>query len=239
MRSALCIIGQTRTMSYCFPSLKTHLLDVYNPDVFICADGDKEEIVSLFHPVQIETFTQNEIWESIGERRFKYTNHLPVTIPENDLSCAWKSDRCARLLYEYAKINGDYDTIFQTRFDIKFLHIQPVLLPEENVLYVPEVNAYLSPPDHQGYHYGGYSAQLSWSTPKVHSLLAIGMYEKTDEHYELGGLWHTEPQLRWLLETNNIKVVHTDVSMMIIRGTSEAPLSFDYKDLKSCYPDFG
>ena len=76
---AFCIYGQPRTWSFCFPSLKKHLLDVYHPDVFLCTDGEQEQMEKAYHPTAMEAISPEEQLrrfkerEKIGFKRFKIT----------------------------------------------------------------------------------------------------------------------------------------------------------------------
>lgn len=235
MKIALCLIGQPRTMEHCFPSLKKHLLDVYQPDVFIVSDAEQERMMELFNPAAIEIHSQEEIWKELGERRYRYVNHSAETIPERDLSVGWKATRCSQLLSEYEAIHGIYDIVFISRFDVKFIYINPVTSVDENTFYIPQVNAYISPPDPNGNHYGGYSAQLCWCNSRIAHILLDPKWGEL--YYQAVGKWHSESILKWTCDQNEIKAQHVNISMMIIRGTKENPLSFDLQPLRN-YPEF-
>lgn len=236
MKSALCLLGQPRTMEYCFPSQKKHILDVYNPDVFIVSDEGRGRMTELYNPVAIEIHAQEKIWQEIGERRTSYVSHSPETKPESDMSVLWKAWRGGELLKEYESLHGIYDLVFISRFDVKFLRVPVITEIKENTLYVPQVNAYLSPPDSKGNHYGGYSAQLCWGSSAVAKLM-MNMYNLSGQYYQEAGKWHSEKMLKWTFDRAGIAVQHVDISMMIIRGTSDAPLAFDYRPLAE-YPEF-
>lgn len=236
MKSALCLFGQPRTMEYCYPSQKKHLLDVYHPDVFIVSDEAGERMRELYNPVAMEIKSQDEIWQEVGERKTKYINHSPETKPWNDVSVNWKGWRGGQLLKDYEADYGVYDVVFISRFDVKFFYIDPVTVIDEDTLYVPLVNAYLSPPDPKGNHYGGYSTQLCWCSSRVAHIL-LDLYNAGDRYYQAGRRWHTETILKWMCDENKIKVKHVNMSMMIIRGTSDAPRAFSGEPLEH-FPEF-
>lgn len=235
-RYALLLAGQPRTFEYCFPSLKRHLLDIYHPDVFICSDDQGKRLKELYQPAGIEIHSQDEIWQAIGDRRTRYTSHSHETVPEKDLSVMWKAWRLGEMLRGSEAQGGKYDTVIISRFDVKFNRIQPIGRADENLLYVPYINAFLSPPDPVGHHYGGYSTQLCWCSSRTASLLC-DMYWWGEQYYQQAGEWHSERMLAWFMERHGIKAQPVDISMMIIRGTSQNPMAFDGKPL-SDYPEF-
>src|SRR3989304_4806894 len=61
MRIALMMCGQPRTMEFCFPSQKKHILDAYHPDVFIYSDDQRQRMIELYNPVTIDVRCQEEI----------------------------------------------------------------------------------------------------------------------------------------------------------------------------------
>lgn len=213
---AFCISGQPRTMEFCFPSIKTHILDIYHPDVFIVSDSLESRIQELFNPIDIEIHTQDEEWLAIGEKRTKYISHDPPTVPERNVSIFWKSFRCGEMLREHERLHGRYDIVLIGRFDVVIHRVQAIAVPEEGVLCVPRVDAHLLPPDANGYHFGGYSAQLCWCSSRVASLL-FDEYFWSDQYYQLYNWWGCEPMLRWFLERHGIKIQHVEIDMSIKR----------------------
>jgi len=234
MKMALCFSGQPRTMEYCYPSIKKHLLDVYDLDVFVCSDDQKGRIQELYDPVSMEIYSQDEINRKIGDRLSAYPNCL--TSPDKDLSTMWKARRVGEMLHEVEEKRGIYDVVVSTRFDLKILSLSPITLPQPNCIYLPYLDGLLTLPDSEGKHFGGYSSQLVWSS----SLVAhrhLEFYDTCDEFYHQLGHWHIEEMTKLMYDANGIGGKLVDMSIMIVRGTNENPLSTDMTPL-STHPEF-
>jgi len=244
MRAALLMCGQPRTMEFCFPSLKKHILDVYHPDVFISSDEQKERLIELFQPIAIDIRTQAEIDREIECLRSKYlpTNLIPPVQPK-DLSSAWKVYRAAEMKREYQNLMGFvYDVVLVSRFDVKFSKIPKIGTIKENTIYVPRTGAYwITPPDRPGIHWHGYSTHLCWASSKVNDMTA-GMYFEGEDNYRIAcevADWGYIPEhvLKNFCDRNGIRAELVEISMMLIRGTSDSPLSFDHQSLTN-YPHY-
>ena len=230
MKCALMISGLPRTMEFCFPSQKKHILDVYNPDVFICSVEQEEKFRELYDPVDIEIYSHEFIQSQFGERVAKYTHSQ--TQAWRDLAANWMLLRCS----EMVKKRGEYDVIFSTRPDIKFLSVAQVGELEDNTVYAPRVDALHCLPDDRGLHFGGYSFQLCWGKSDVmHKLCQY--YHLSDQIYDEAGLWHAEIIAKLLCEKLGIKRKMVEIDMMIIRGTLENLLSTNLKPL-ALFPEY-
>jgi hypothetical protein len=247
-RMALCIYGDPRMMEFCFPSVKKHILDVYNPDVFICSSEQEDKIRELYNPIAIEIYSRSEEKEIIGERLFKYgaefpppPNFCPKRPPE-DLSGMFKAWRCGEMLKEREKITGVYDVIVGTRFDDKFLYIQPITIPEKDTVYIPRIDACLGVADKNGVFWGcGWSAHIWWGSSVI-AQVVLDVYHLSDDYWNASGIWNPEMVLKWYCDAHNIKVCYTEVTHMLIRGDSTHPRSHElgsgFPLSKTCYPEY-
>ena len=232
LRMALCIYGQPRTMEFCAPSVKEHLLDVYHPDVFICSDEQGDKMKELYNPVAIEIHADSEIWKSIGDRRnwYGFTHPSPgwpqfQIKPSLVLNFMFKGWRCGEMLRAYEAEHGQYDVVVTTRPDIKFLYIQPITMPEEKSLYIPRVDAHQWPIDESGLHWKlGYSTHTWWSSSVIASSI-FDSYNWSDQYFRETGVWCGEMMIKWFCDKSNIKVQYTDVTQMIIKGDKDNPRS--------------
>jgi hypothetical protein len=235
-KSALCFYGQFRTGDYCYPSIKKTILDINHPDIFIVSEGDGEHIKEVYHPVSMETYSHAEIVRKVGSKKTKYKIHDWRAVPEKDVLVSWQNMRCEKLLDKYEKEHGKYDLVILGRFDTKILYVQTITKPDDNTLYVPYVNACLMIPDSEGHHFDGVSAHLCWGTSDtIHKLM--NMYLYLDDYYKEADAWLAEKLLLWLCEKQKITIKFVDVSLMLIRGTSENPLAF-YNQPLSEFPEF-
>lgn len=229
MRAALIIAGQPRTFEFCYPSLKRHILDVYQPDVFISTDSHRDRLTELYKPVGISVVEQEHLYNLAIEQR----KSLPSAMAVNDLCVTWKVNTAMQMKTEHEQANGFfYDVVIRTRFDVKFKSV-PEIKAQENTLHVPTVGGYwTTPPADPGIHWGGYSSHICWSTSEIMNGMA-SMYFDEKDYLTLAvnsGVpfgWAPEYVLKYYCDVNNINVQFENIDMMLIRGTSENPLSFD------------
>lgn len=239
MRIALLVAGQPRTMEFCFPSLKKHILDVYAPDVFLCSDEQEDRMRELFCPVKMDIQSQQYIDEQLVIKRAKFIPPGQEIMPHKDLSIAWKVWRANEMKKEFEQQSGlKYDLVLLTRFDVKFAYVQPIDLPRPNTLYVPRVGAYWdTPPDYPGIHWHGYSAHLCWmdsaTADRVTPMYFEGtnIYQQAQESSKEYG-WVPEYTMRYFLEKHRIDVKLVNIDMMLIRGTDAEPLAYNNTSLQ-------
>jgi len=233
MKIALCVYGQPRTFEFCFPSVKKHILDVYHPDVFIASDSQGDKIKELYRPVTMEIHSPNEEWQFIGDRRYRYGVLVPCPgwlpqfpiSPEQSLSFMFKGWRCREILKAYELEHGVYDIVIATRFDVKFLRIPPITIPEKNCLYIPHTDANLGPIDEQGLHWNlGYAAHIYWGSSAIISLV-LDAYNWSDGYFQEIQVWCGEMMMKQLCDKHNIRVQYMDIPCMIIRGDNTHPRS--------------
>ena len=236
MKMALCLAGKPSTMEFCYPSLKKHLLDVYNPDVFACSDEQGDRIDQLYSPKLSSIIGQDYITHQFESRLSQY--YICQTEPMKDLSVNWKVRRCGEMLKEWEDdvLGEKYDVVAFSRFDVKFLHIAPIEIPEPNTLYMPIVDGLLTPADQNGLHFGGYSTQLCWMSSDVAQKFSY-FYNSMDKLYQRRNGWHNEIMFKMYCDQVGIIPKLVDISMMIIRGTNANPLATDLNPL-SKYPEF-
>ena len=243
MKSALIITGQPRTMEFCYPSLKRHILDVYKPDVFLVSDAEESRMIELFNPVRIDIRRQEEIDIRYKTLRLRYTAPDREPVAAKDLSCAWKVYRASQLKQDFeSRFEFIYDVVLITRFDVKFHCVPEIKTPEPNTLHIPRRGAYwITPPDKPGIHWHGYSAHLCWMPSPVADQLA-GIYFQGEDNFKIASEvaeWGYIPEhvTKNYCDRAGIRAVFEDMDMMLIRGTNEAPLSFQSTPLKD-YPDY-
>ncbi len=243
MKSALLLSGQPRTFEFCFPSLKEHILDVYHPDIFIVTDATPDQerrLRELYKPVAMENVDQETI--NAETARLRAEAGHPDPVPERVLSVAYKHLRCVQLKKDYEATHGSYDVVILSRFDVKFASVQKIGPVEEDVFYLPLVDAYpvVSWPV-RGLHWGGYSTHTCWMSSKTCDKLQNIYFAPTD-WLELASKvmkWGDNPEhvLKYFCDNNGIRPEFVEIDMMLIRGTSENPLGFDHKPIFH-YPRF-
>lgn len=238
MRTALLMVGQPRTMEFCFPSQKKHILDVYRPDVFVVSDEQEERLNELYQPVSMLIGSNESIFKNATQMRGGQ-----ITVPPINLSIAWKTYIVTILKQLHELKNGfTYDLVLLSRFDVKFNNLPIITEVKEDTFYTPTRGAYwITPPDEPGIHWHGYSAHLCYGSSKVMDTVGKMYFDENQDHYLEACKSNTEygfvPEyvLKHYMDSR-YKHELFDVDMMLIRGTSDKPLSFhnmslaDYKE---------
>jgi hypothetical protein len=147
--------------------------------------------------------------------------------------------KCNELIKINEEKHGSYNIIVMVRFDVKFLHIQPIVAPKENVLYLPHIDANQWPVDKNGLYWAlGYANHTCWGTPAVMQLV-LDTYYWSDEYFKKVGVFCGEMMLKRLCDDRDIKIQYTNVTQMIIRGDKEHPYAWDRLPLsKTHYPQY-
>ncbi len=227
MRTALLMVGQPRTVEFCFPSQKKHLLDAFNPDVFICSDAYGDRLIELYNPVMRMIRDNEPIFNEACAMRKNQT-----VVPPINLSIAWKTYTASIMKKYWELVSGfTYDLVLLSRFDVKFNSTPSIDAVVENTFYTPIKGAYwITPPDAPGIHWHGYSAHLCYGSSSVMDFIGR-MYFDAVDHYATACNSNKDygfvPEyvLKHYVDTH-IHHELFDVDMMLIRGTSSNPLSF-------------
>jgi hypothetical protein len=243
MKIALCLYGQARTFEFCAPSVKKLIMDVYSPDVFICSDTQGDKLKELYRPVSMEIISDSEVDSKLDKRGYPEWASFPGwpqyhILISREMNYRYKEWRCGEMLKTY----GPYDVVVVTRPDIKFLHIDPITMPEENYLYLPKIDAHQWPADENGlFWHVGYSAHTWWSSYSTAQKL-LDSYHWCDDAFKALGCWSGELMLRWYCDQNNIRIKQTNVTQMIIKGDKNHPRSdsFEFGEPLSLthYPEY-
>jgi hypothetical protein len=222
------------------------IVSPYKTDVFVCSDDRGVRIEELFHPTKMEIHGTNDVWKAIGDRKNIYGDWIQFPefpqyyiVPPNDLAQMFRIWRCLEMLKEYESASGTYDVVIATRLDAKFLSVQPITQPEENMVYIPRVDACQNACDKNGLHGGvGYGSHLFWGTSATMKGI-LDSYHWSDQAYKALNRWCGEMMFKWYCDTHNIKVVHTEVRFMLIRSSYNKMLDARYKPItNSHYPEY-
>ena len=243
MKMALCIYGQARSVEFCAPSVKKLITSVYSPDVFICSDSSKDKLTELYNPTAINVMSNEQISSKLENRNYPEWANYPgwpqyhIRVPQ-EMSYRYKAWLCGEML----KSKGPYDVVIVTRPDIKFLHIDPITIPDKDCLYLPKIDAHQWPADENGlYWHVGYSSHTYWGSYDV-VIKLLDSYHWCDSAWKALGSWSGELMLRWYCDENNIKIKQTNVTQMIIKGDKDHPRSdsFEFGEPLSLthYPEY-
>lgn len=131
MKTAVLISGDARTFSECYPSLETCILSKNNCDLFIHVYEDEKtsEVIETLSPKKVLVEKKNEV--SFLVPPICETNK-PPEVNAFGVMCQWRNIQKA-----FDLIDGDYDCVFKTRYDLKYTN--PLVFSNYNcgVLNVP------------------------------------------------------------------------------------------------------
>jgi hypothetical protein len=131
MRVALCISGELRRVKTFFPAIERHILEPYNPDVFISTWDMPSGIptsVALTErdPAKLATFDETvDMYKPLGTYRQKYDEEIKKYLksvgntPTDNLLCmSFHIMKSLTLAMERTQLTGQlYDVIVRYRFD--------------------------------------------------------------------------------------------------------------------------
>lgn len=161
MKTAILLSGQVRDAKECFSTLKQHLIEPYNADVFIDTWLPKnkvldhrgnliednltcDEILELYKPklAMFEDFDSSPVFQRIKElnitNRTAYDGtHAWETKIENVFYMYYKVWRCLQHMKHYEAFNAfQYDLVIRARFDLMFESF-PIIEPKVRTVHVP------------------------------------------------------------------------------------------------------
>ncbi len=221
MKIAICLSGQARNFKQSYNSLKTHLLDKYDCDVYFHAwkTPHFESTNFGFGNTQY-TLTDNDYNDLI--QLYKPKNYIiekPIVFDASGIKCPiWRQplNNSLSMFYSIYKsiqlVEGEYDYIVRTRFDIDYSKFN-LELPQEGIT-LPEWNTDIRVKDRGYYDVFAIGKQQDMNTYSEIFSNVIS-YVTNDEQllYSLSGGWpgqdsplRNEYLLKWHLVKNNIKV---------------------------------
>lgn len=187
MKVALCISGMSRSFKKTYPSVLKHVIERYNPDVFISTwkptfvDRDwwpdvdpPEELIELYKPIKFDI----EIWNEARQKSFE-TNEFKK-------NADWGGAAVSRMIPMFYKIylanlhcfihqlenKFRYDVVIRCRSDLEFHGDLVLEQPQPNTIYFPQIN-----------NQNGVNDQF-WYADSDTSNAVCGLY------LSIGELWH-------------------------------------------------
>ena len=162
MRVALLLSGQFRDAKFCFPSIKEHLLDIFNTDVFISTwtnsdsiipsswfgetpgdDSNIDQILEMYSPISFRAEDYNNLSGGFLSRE---STLLDSRLDQNfqtktlNIFSMWYKKQSANKLREEweRKNNFRYDIVIGSRFDLIFLESPNIQKLDENIIKIPD-----------------------------------------------------------------------------------------------------
>jgi hypothetical protein len=220
MKVALCLSGQLRTAGKCFPSIKTHILDVYQPEVYIATDPNLnyhssigpgkndvsfEEIKELYKP--IVAIKVNDDWPEFKliDKNFLNSRRVDSCNVDRFISDLAKRYGVGVICKNQAEFeNSNYDIIIRARFDIQINEILPII-PNSGIT-IPAGQDWL----------GGLNDQLAWGDPQS-MFWYLSLLRHIETYTKEGILVHPETMLKHHLDVKTIPVHRVPLNYAIMR----------------------
>ena len=221
MKIAICISGQPRNFKQGYESLKTHFLDKYDCDIYFHTwKTDSFESTNFGFGNYQYNFSRDDYYSlNFIYQPKKHSLESPITFDASNYKCPiWRQplNNTLSMFYSTYKsfqlIEGDYDYVVRTRFDVDYSKFN-LEFPKEGII-LPEWNTDIRVKS-RGY-YDVFALGKS-EDMKVYSQVFSNVisYITNDEEFliSLQGEWpgqdsplRNEYLLKWHLLKNNIKV---------------------------------
>lgn len=225
MKVALCLSGHFRSFERTFPTLKSAILDQYQPDVFIHTwdtmgfDGNRgdghliraapndQQLKGMYNPKKI-IIEPNKQWDT---SKYHIKENIGVRNPAIMLSMFYSICQANQLKSELEKELGfTYDVVIRCRPDIYFENFLPKHEMQNcftnNSIYVPKFG-----------NYNGINDQFAFGPSKIMDLYC-DIYSNLDKFYDTGCLWHPETMLKFNIHHFNIPVLRSSVKYFLLRA---------------------
>ena len=221
MKIAICISGQPRNFKQGYESLKTYFLDKYDCDIYFHTwKTDSFESTNFGFGNHQYNFDRDDYYSlNFIYQPKKHSLESPITFDASNYKCPiWRQplNNTLSMFYSTYKsfqlIEGDYDYVVRTRFDVDYSKFN-LEFPKEGII-LPEWNTDIRVKS-RGY-YDVFALGKS-EDMKVYSQVFSNVisYITNDEEFliSLQGEWpgqdsplRNEYLLKWHLLKNNIKV---------------------------------
>ena len=213
---ALCLSGQIRTFDKCFPSLKKHILDIVDCDVFahFCYNNDvSNSNLSVIDFVDI--IIEKDIKLDNKEYASRMGPGLTPQYVQQILQQFLSITKCNNIKSRHEEINGfKYDWVIRARTDALFkCDISPIsfqgtkkdiLQLDNGCVYIPSFACY-----------GGYNDRFAFGNSKNMDTYA-SLSSHVDDYFDNGRPFHPESLLKSHLD-NEITVVNIEFPFDILR----------------------
>lgn len=221
MKIAICISGQPRNFKQSYESLKIYFLDKYDCDIYFHTwKTDSFESTNFGFGNHQYNLNRNDFHDLIS--LYQPKNHIlenPIVFDASDYKCPiWRQplNNTLSMFYSTYKsfqlIEGDYDYVIRTRFDVDYSKFN-LEFPKEGII-LPEWNTDIRFKSRGYYDVFALGKQEDM---KIYSQVFSNVisYTTNDEEFliSLQGEWpgqdsplRNEYLLKWHLLKNNIKV---------------------------------
>ena len=175
MKTAVIISGDSRTFRDCYPSLNACILSQNNCDLFLhlYEDENTEQVLKTYSPKRFLLENKSSVSFSVP---VSCETNKPPEVNAFGVMCQWRNIEIA-----FGLIDGNYDCVLKTRYDLKYTN--PLLIKDfdMNVLNVPI----------GGDWRGGLFDMMAFSSPKIMSKYC-SMFQRIGLYSEGGIPCHSE-----------------------------------------------
>jgi hypothetical protein len=222
MKVALCLSGQVRCFKQTYPSIKEHLIDPLNADVYISVwhytlpddrnaeDGDIEQCINLYKPVaaQAKPFGQEE---HAAFTNSPFRNHGAEGVQVDRVLAMWTRINAAFAM----SFETHYDLYIRCRFDLRFNNgiSRPEILSvldQPQVIGIPFSRDYDTIRNDQ-FAFGSFEAMT------MYCMAPISLVELCKRGFKI----HPERLLFEHLKRNGIETFPSSVNYRVLRPNGE------------------
>jgi len=217
MKIALLLTGQIRNAGECFSSIKQHIINPYDVDVYINTwfpenkishdndsisnDSSLDDIIQMYLPknISIEDY-ESDFCKKINELADTIRRDYPETNHKNIFFQFYKFYKGFNLIPNYQ----DYDMILRGRFDLKFNIFPDLNLLDPSKLYIPK-----------GWdHRDGYNDLFAFGNPALIEQYC-NLFNNILTYLEEGCPLHPETILKYHLTKLNIRPERIEIEYFL------------------------
>jgi hypothetical protein len=210
MKTAVCFYGQPRYLEKCWPTIKEHVVEPNNADVFAHFWGSHPEVGNPWshgQDVTWQTYTRDEVIDILSAKeaivepqiQFDISMYSKGQCPIFNLYSFLYSLKQVHSLYD----PGQYDAIIHCRSDLFFSVSTEIESVDENTMYLE--------------HRDTSGDQFGYSDPSVMRVFS-DCFDYFDSLYEQLGYIHAETFFRTHLGNHGINIVPCETHYKICRS---------------------
>lgn len=216
MKTAICLSGELRSIRKTFPRIKRDILDqLESYDVFYHTWVDDPDIRDLNVLIQDGNLRDILIEPRItfDEKNYNLRKRSEVFI-QGFLRQLYCLKKCNMLKKQYeAEHDFIYDAVIRVRPDI-----YPILDSKLEKIDVGKIQDAVYVPTHDHWH--GYNDRLYYSSSPNMDIIS-SRFDKVDDYFNKGGIIHYETFLKYIVDTNSLKVLDSDLKFVLLRNNGE------------------
>lgn len=229
MRVALCLSGHFRSFDRTLSTLKSAIIDPFQPDVFIHTwdkigfDGTRGDHHLISSPTNAGLINhcyqpKNMLIEPMpawDTKKYHVIENIGVRDPGIICGMLYGIYKSGQMKTAFEQNNGfTYDVVIRCRPDIYFENIIPKTELENcqqtEGIYFPKFG-----------NYNGLNDQFAFGSSKKMNIYC-NLYSNMEKFYDLGCKFHPESMMKYNAEHFNIPILRSSVNYFLLRANGQA-----------------